>query len=78
MLTHYLGRYWFGEPDAEGRNLATCVWQTREHAVKGGQGPAHRKASRATHSMYTAWKIDRHRLSIADGAETWTIQEWTD
>lgn len=76
MLTSL--RYWFGEPDSEYKNLATCVWRSRADAVKGGQGSAHKKASRATHSLYTWWKIDKHRLSIGEGAKTWSIGEWTE
>jgi hypothetical protein len=71
-------RYWFGNPDAEGRNLATCVWRSRADAVRAGHGKAHRRASRATASMYSFWKIDRHKLVIADGVETWEIVDWSD
>lgn len=31
-------KYWFGAPDAAGRNLATCVWRGREDARRGGAG----------------------------------------
>ncbi|TEA14109.1 UPF0643 protein [Colletotrichum sidae] len=71
-------KYWFGSPDAEGRNLATCVWRSRPDAVKAGRGPAHHRAARATSSMYSFWKIDRHRLVIRDGAESWDIIDWVD
>ncbi|KAK6227661.1 hypothetical protein QIS74_01216 [Colletotrichum tabaci] len=71
-------KYWFGSPDSEGRNLATCLWRSRPDAVKAGHGPAHRKASRATASMYSFWRIDRHRLVIRDGAESWEIIDWVD
>ncbi|OLN88304.1 UPF0643 protein PB2B2.08 [Colletotrichum chlorophyti] len=71
-------RYWFGSPDAEGRNLATCVWRSRPDAVRAGHGTAHRRASRATASMYSFWRIDRHRLVIRDGAESWEIIDWVD
>ncbi|KZL64828.1 upf0643 protein [Colletotrichum incanum] len=71
-------KYWFGSPDSEGRNLATCVWRSRPDAVKAGHGPAHRRASRATASMYSFWRIDRHRLIIRDGAESWEIVNWVD
>lgn len=71
-------RYWFGEPDAEGRNLATCIWRSREDARKGGVGPAHRKAAGSTRFLYSNWKIDRHRLIIRDGIESWDIVDWVD
>lgn len=71
-------RYWFGEPDSELANLATCVWRSREDAKKGGTGPAHRKAAGATRSLYAFWKIDQHRLIIRDNAESWEIIPWQD
>ncbi|KAI5459812.1 hypothetical protein BGZ63DRAFT_258557 [Mariannaea sp. PMI_226] len=69
-------KYWFGEPDADLRNLATCVWRSRDDARNGGRGPAHREAAGATRSMYAFWKIDQHRLTIRDGAESWEIIPW--
>ncbi|KAL3953783.1 hypothetical protein ACCO45_011739 [Purpureocillium lilacinum] len=30
-------KYWFGSLDAELRNLATCIWRSREDAVEGGR-----------------------------------------
>ncbi|KAK5652056.1 hypothetical protein OQA88_10832 [Cercophora sp. LCS_1] len=71
-------KYWFGTPDAEGRNLATCVWRSLEDARKGGSGPAHRKAAGSARSLYTFWQIDRHRLTIRDGIASWDITKWTD
>ncbi|KAK0741951.1 hypothetical protein B0T21DRAFT_282302 [Apiosordaria backusii] len=71
-------KYWFGTPDVEGRNLATCVWRSQEDARKGGVGPAHRKAAGAARHLYSFWKIDRHRLTIEDGINGWSIMEWTD
>lgn len=31
-------KYWFGTPDADSRNLATCLWRSREDAKRGGAG----------------------------------------
>ncbi|ROT36698.1 hypothetical protein SODALDRAFT_340922 [Sodiomyces alkalinus F11] len=71
-------KYWFGEPTAEGRNLATCFWRSRGDAVRAGQGPAHRKAARATASMYSFWRIDRHKLTVREGAESFEFIDWED
>lgn len=32
-------KYWFGTPDQNGRNMATCVWRHRDDAKRGGAGP---------------------------------------
>jgi hypothetical protein len=70
-------KYWFGSPDPELRNLATCLWRSREEAIVGGRGPAHRKAAGATRSLYAYWKIDQHRLTIKENAEGWEFADWT-
>ncbi|KAG6042073.1 hypothetical protein E4U41_006194 [Claviceps citrina] len=69
-------KYWFGSPDDELRNLATCVWRSRQDAIKGGTGPSHRKAAGATRSLYASWKIDQHRLTIRDNVDSWEITDW--
>ncbi|KAM6484606.1 hypothetical protein HDV62DRAFT_302422 [Trichoderma sp. SZMC 28011] len=69
-------KYWFGSPDPELRNLATCVWRSREDAMVGGRGPAHRKAVGATRNLYAFWKIDQHRLTIRDNVDDWVIEDW--
>ncbi|KLU83778.1 hypothetical protein MAPG_02829 [Magnaporthiopsis poae ATCC 64411] len=71
-------KYWFGEPNAEGRNLATCVWRSKEDARLGNVGPAHRKAANATRRLYTSWGIDRHRLIVRDDIKSWDIIDWVD
>ncbi|SPO04094.1 uncharacterized protein DNG_06777 [Cephalotrichum gorgonifer] len=71
-------KYWFGTPDGNGRNLATCVWRAREDAVKAGHTPGHKKAMRATAAMYSEWGIDRHRLVVGEGAKRWEFVDWRD
>ncbi|KAI1179371.1 hypothetical protein F4777DRAFT_473519 [Nemania sp. FL0916] len=69
-------KYWFGSPDKDGKNLATCVWRSQEDARKGGVGPAHRRAATAARDLYSHWKIDRHRLIIRDEVDSWEITDW--
>ncbi|TVY67553.1 UPF0643 protein PB2B2.08 [Lachnellula suecica] len=71
-------KYWFGSPDQEGRNLATCVWRNLHDARVGTVGEAHRKAAGATRFLYSEWQIERLRLLIKDGAEEWEITKWVD
>ncbi|KAJ6444849.1 eukaryotic translation initiation factor 3 subunit-like protein [Purpureocillium lavendulum] len=71
-------KYWFGSPDAELRNLATCIWRSREDALEGGRGPAHRKAAGSTRALYAYWKIDQHRLIVRDNVDSWEIVPWND
>ncbi|KAI1504516.1 hypothetical protein F5X99DRAFT_17951 [Biscogniauxia marginata] len=69
-------KYWFGSPDKDGRNLATCLWRSQEDARKGGIGPGHRRAAAAARDLYSHWKIDRHRLIIRDDVQNWEIIDW--
>ncbi|KUI61739.1 UPF0643 protein PB2B2.08 [Cytospora mali] len=70
-------KYWFGTPNQDLRNLATCIWRSREDAKKGGIGPAHKEAVQAVRTMYAEWRIDQHQLIIRDGASSWEITDWT-
>ena len=69
-------RYWSGDPDLEGYNLATCIWRTREDAALGSLGSDHRRAAAATKDLYAYWKIERYRLIIRNDVDSWDIVDW--
>ncbi|KAI9050716.1 hypothetical protein LZ554_004836 [Drepanopeziza brunnea f. sp. 'monogermtubi'] len=69
-------KYKFSTPDAEGRNLATCVWRSLHDARIGSVGPLHRTASMAAVKLYTSWEIERLRLIIHDNVKSWEIVDW--
>lgn len=71
-------KYWFGTPDIDGRNVATCVWRRREDAAPGSGGEGHKAAMRATIKMYTEWKIERLKLVVKENVEQWNIIPWVD
>ncbi|KAI9674725.1 MAG: hypothetical protein M1817_001629 [Caeruleum heppii] len=71
-------KYWFGVPDQNGRNLATCVWRRRDDAKRGSMGAGHRRAMLATRGMYSEWKLERLSLVIEDDASEWRLTEWED
>ncbi|MCJ1288440.1 hypothetical protein MMC26_007797 [Xylographa opegraphella] len=68
-------KYWFGTPDITGRNLATCVWRSRDDARKGGSGGDHVQAMRETTKLYTEWEVERLTLVIGEGVRHWEIVE---
>ncbi|KAG4424381.1 hypothetical protein IFR04_002437 [Cadophora malorum] len=70
-------KYLFSCPDAEGRNLATCVWRSKHDAAIGSVGPHHRKAAQATRLLYAEWAIERLRLVIHDEFKSWDIVQWS-
>ena len=59
-------KYWFGEVDEEGNNLATCFWRSRGDARAGGRGSGHAKAMAAAVFLYDNYCFDRWRLTIED------------
>ncbi|KAI4287204.1 MAG: hypothetical protein L6R35_003540 [Caloplaca aegaea] len=77
MKSGGLFKYWFGTPDADGRNLATCIWRQREDAHPGSSGEGHKAAMRATINMYSEWHIERFKLVIGNNVERWNLSPWT-
>ncbi|CAK7241571.1 MAG: hypothetical protein STHCBS139747_003034 [Sporothrix thermara] len=71
-------RYWFDVPDADGRNLATCVWRRPADAHEAGHGVQHLRASGLVRALYTEWRIERYRLVIDDDLRSWEVVEWKD
>ncbi|KAL8854532.1 MAG: hypothetical protein Q9221_000567 [Calogaya cf. arnoldii] len=73
MVRNGLLRYWFGGPDAEGRNLTACVWRQREDAQPGTSGEGLKAAIRATIKMCTEWQVERRRLIVDENVESWDM-----
>lgn len=67
-------KYWFGKPDAQRRNLATCVWRSREDATEGGKGPWHRRARLAASELYKA--IEFRKLWLRLRRDTHGHVDW--
>ncbi|KAI4129451.1 MAG: hypothetical protein LQ338_002232 [Usnochroma carphineum] len=78
MRSGGLLKYWFGTPDANGRNLATCIWRRHEDAVLGGSGEGHKAAMRATINMYSEWHVERFKLVIGGNLGHLDITPWRD
>jgi len=71
-------KYWFGTPNEERKNLATCIWRSKEDARLGSTGLAHRKAAMAARPSYEEYGIEGLRLVVEDGAKTWKFENWVD
>ncbi|OJK00435.1 hypothetical protein ASPACDRAFT_60264 [Aspergillus aculeatus ATCC 16872] len=78
MASGGLLKYWFGSKDASHRNLATCIWRSREDARLGGLGPWHKKARGAAREMYESIEFSTLRLTVAEGVRGWEFGEWVD
>ncbi|CAI7610769.1 unnamed protein product [Penicillium glandicola] len=69
-------KYWFGAKNDEHRNLATCIWRSRNDARLGGRGPWHAQARAAAAVMYKEIRFTTLRLDIEDGVQSWKLSDW--
>ncbi|KAI4852193.1 hypothetical protein E4T44_01649 [Aureobasidium sp. EXF-8845] len=76
MASGGLLKYWYGVKDQNRRNLATCFWETRQHARDGGRGPWHAKARAAAGVWYESIVFKTYVLTIADDVESWEFREY--
>ncbi|THH27843.1 hypothetical protein EUX98_g6335 [Antrodiella citrinella] len=66
--------YWYGIPHPKtGLNLATCIWQSRQHAIAANSRPHHVRAMRLAAASYERYELNRYRLSKVKGETTLRI-----
>ncbi|KZP34485.1 hypothetical protein FIBSPDRAFT_923994 [Athelia psychrophila] len=67
--------YWYGIPNPEtGMNLATCIWQSRKHAIAANSGPHHIKAMRLAAASFEVYNLERHVLRKVRGERGVSIE----
>ncbi|KEP52465.1 hypothetical protein V565_044980 [Rhizoctonia solani 123E] len=70
--------YWYGVPDSEtGDNLATCVWQSRAHAVAANSQPHHIKAMRLAAASFEFYTLERFVLKKWKGTSELELVPYT-
>ncbi|KAH7339442.1 hypothetical protein B0J17DRAFT_655120 [Rhizoctonia solani] len=70
--------YWYGVPDPQsGDNLATCVWQSRAHAVAANSQPHHIKAMRLAAASFEFYTLERYILRKWKGASKLELVPYT-
>jgi len=70
--------YWYGIPHPEtGMNLATCIWQSREHAIAANSQPYHLQAMRLAAEYYEVYELERYRLLKQKGDRHVTVEMYT-
>ncbi|KAF9452371.1 hypothetical protein P691DRAFT_697331 [Macrolepiota fuliginosa MF-IS2] len=70
--------YWYGIPHPEtGMNMATCIWQSRKHAVAANSRPHHIRAMRLAASSYEVYDLERYRLSKQKGQIGVVVEQYT-
>jgi len=69
--------YWYGVPDERtGLNLATCIWQSRKHAIAGASKPSHVQAMRLATASYDVYRLERYVLRKTAGERAVTVEEY--
>ncbi|TIA46743.1 hypothetical protein D6C83_05277, partial [Aureobasidium pullulans] len=76
MASGGLLKYWYGVKDEDRRNLATCFWESRQHARDGGRGPWHAQARAAATIWYESIVFKTYVLTIGDGANSWEFRDY--
>ncbi|KAI5477882.1 hypothetical protein MNV49_005775 [Pseudohyphozyma bogoriensis] len=67
--------YWYGVPQ-DGYNLATCIWQSRKHAVAANSGKKHVEAMKLAAEMYAYYGLERYVLRKVKGETGVTVDNW--
>lgn len=69
--------YWYGIPDqSTGMNLATCIWQSRKHAVAANSRPHHINAMKLAAYSYDVYSLERHVIRKEKGQTTLTVEPY--
>ncbi|KAI5201297.1 hypothetical protein AUEXF2481DRAFT_38598 [Aureobasidium subglaciale EXF-2481] len=76
MTSGGLLKYWYGVKNQDRRNLATCFWESRQHARDGGRGPWHAKARTAAGIWYESIVFKTYTLTIEDDLDDWNIKDF--
>jgi hypothetical protein len=71
--------YWYGIPNLEtGMNLATCIWQSRKHAIAANSRPHHVQAMKLASASFEIYTLERHVLRKVKGQKGVTIEPFVD
>lgn len=71
--------YWYGRPSAKtGHNLATCIWTSRQEAIKASSLPLHARAAVHSRKAYESFELSRYAVRKVKGETKLRIEEWTE
>jgi hypothetical protein len=58
-------------------NLATCIWQSRKHAIAANSKPYHIQAMKLAKASFERYDLERHVLRKVKGETVVRVEEWT-
>ena len=65
--------YWYGVPSNERKNMATCIWETKDAAHKVVYGGKHQEAITITNDAYDSAEIQEYDISKKKGETSLAI-----
>lgn len=71
--------YWYGSPSHQpltGANLATCLWLSREDAIKASRLPMHKRAAKMAGMAYERFELARYRVRKVKGEARLRLEDW--
>lgn len=74
MTSGGLLMYWYGVPNVAGENVATCVWTSREEAIKASRLARHRAAASLAGGVYETYEVVRYILKVDKGSVS--VEAW--
>jgi len=67
--------YWYGIPNTQtGMNLATCIWQSRKHAITANSRPHHVRAMKLAAASFEVYTLERYTLRKTKGQKGVTVE----
>lgn len=58
-------------------NLATCIWQSRKHAIAANSRPHHITAMKLAAESYEVYNLERHVLRKVAGSTGVAVEPFT-
>lgn len=69
--------YWYGSPSVStGENLATCIWTSREDAVRASRLPLHKAAALHAAPAYEKYQLSRYKVVKRSGETALRVESW--
>lgn len=69
--------YWYGVPNPDtGMNLATCIWQSRKHAIAANSKPYHIQAMKLAAASFEKYDLERYTLRKVKGEKAVTVEKF--
>ncbi|KAI5449666.1 hypothetical protein NCC49_004127 [Naganishia albida] len=70
--------YWYGAPDENGDNVATCLWASREDARRASTSARHRVAAGLAKGVYERYELIRYVVERSEGETGLRVGLWED